>query len=144
MNWGYKLMFAFIAFAGMMLYLVFRSFGTNFELVEKDYYKNELAYQQVIDGTDRAYMLRSLPELFQSGPGITLRMPAEMKNKKLTGSVWFYCAYDSKKDKKFTLETDSNGIQVFNNAPSAGTYKVKIEWNNGDENFYVEKSITIQ
>ena len=143
MNWGYKLMFAFIAFAGMMIYLVFRSFGTNFELVEKDYYKNELAYQQIIDGSDRAYTLSSLPELIQSESGILLRMPAEMKNKKLTGSVWFYCAYDSKKDRKFSLETDSNGVQTFSNRPTAGTYRVKIDWNNSNESFHVEKSITI-
>ena len=143
MNWGYKLMFAFIAFAIMMLYLVFRSFGTNFELVEKDYYKNELAYQRIIDGADRAYKLSAPPELIQSASGIILRMPEEMRNKTLSGSIWFYCAYDSRKDKKFSLATDSDGVQVFNNTLTAGNYRVKIDWNNNNESFYVEKNIMI-
>ena len=52
MNWGHKLMIVFIAFAAMMSYLAYRAFKTEFELVDKDYYKNELKYQEVIDGTN--------------------------------------------------------------------------------------------
>ena len=107
MNWGYKLMWTFIVFAVMMLYLVFRSFQTNFELVEKDYYKNELIYQQVIDGTGRANALSEAPQIEQAGKNIILQMPEEMKTKKIEGSVWFYCAYDSGKDKKFDLARGS-------------------------------------
>ena len=143
MNWGFKLMFAFIAFAGMMLYLVFRSFGTNFELVEKDYYKNELAYQRIIDGAERAHQLSAPPEIIQSGSGVILRMPEEMRNKKLSGSIWFYCAYDSRKDRKFSLGTDTDGVQVFNHVLTTGNYRVKIDWNDNDESFYVEKDILI-
>jgi len=144
MNWGYKLMFTFIAFAIMMGYLVYRSFGTNFELVGKDYYKDELRYQQVIDGTDRANLLHTAVQLKQLSDKITLQMPEEMKNKNISGSVLFYCAYDSKKDKKFILNTDGSGVQVFNTSTiTPGTYTVKVDWNNEGKNFYTEKNITV-
>lgn len=144
MNWGYKLMFTFIAFASMMGYLVYRSFGANFELVGKDYYKDELAYQKVIDGSNRANTLSASPVFTQSGNSIALQMPEEMKNKNISGSVLFYCAYDSKKDKMFTLNMDSNGTQLFDKSSvKPGTYTVKIDWNEEGKNFYTEKSITI-
>ena len=41
MSWGNKLLVAFIVFAAGMFYLVYRSVNTNYELVEKDYYKSE-------------------------------------------------------------------------------------------------------
>jgi hypothetical protein len=144
MNWGYKLMFTFIAFASMMGYLVYRSFGTNFELVGKDYYKDELRYQQVIDGIERANQLHTAVELKQLAGKITLQMPDEMKNKNISGSVLFYCAYDSKKDKRFVLNMDNDGTQLFDkNAVTSGTYTVKIDWNEEGKNFYTEKNITI-
>ncbi len=143
MNWGYKLMLAFIVFAGMMIYLVVRSFATTFELVDKDYYKNELKYQEVIDGTGRANALSASPVFVQNGNNITLQMPDEMKNATVTGSVLFYCAYDSKKDKKFHLEIDKNGTQVFSRVLTPGKYIVKLDWTQAGKNYYAEKNLTI-
>jgi len=143
MNWGYKLMFTFIVFASMMGYMVYRCFGANFELVEKEYYKSELKYQDVIDGTGNAGQLSAAPELLQSGNKITLQMPDEMKNSQLSGSVLFYCAYNSKNDKRFLLTVDKNGVQSFNQSVAPGNYTVKIEWNNNGKKYYSAKSITI-
>ena len=41
MNWGHKLFIGFSAFAGMIIFLAIRSFNVRFDMVEKDYYKNE-------------------------------------------------------------------------------------------------------
>ncbi len=143
MSWGYKLMITFIAFAGMMSYMVYRCYGTNFELVEKEYYKSELKYQDVIDGSGNAARLSSLPEVKQSGDNIVLQMPAEMKNTKLSGSVLFYCSYNSVNDKIFTLAVDNTGKQEFGNTLAHGTYTIKISWNSNGKKYYSEKGITI-
>ena len=37
MNWGNKLLIAFIVFIGGISFLVYRSTQTNFEMVENDY-----------------------------------------------------------------------------------------------------------
>ncbi len=143
MNWGYKILFVFIAFAAMISYMVIRSFQSNFELVENDYYKSELVYQKIIDGTGRANALSHLPEIIQSGKEISLQMPEEMKDKLLSGSILFYCAYDSKKDKKILLSTDKNGIQVLTHVLTPGNYTIKIDWNKEGKNYYSEKKVTI-
>lgn len=144
MSWGNKLLIAFIVFAGGILYLVYRTTQTNYDLVEKDYYKNELNYQQQIDGSNAANSLSAPVELSQNGQGIRLQLPAEMKGKTVTGDVWFYCAYDKKMDKRFQLKADDNLTQVFaSGLVKPGNYTVKINWTDNNRKYYTEKNITV-
>ncbi|MEP7372762.1 MAG: FixH family protein [Chitinophagaceae bacterium] len=144
MNWGNKLLITFVVFGSGMCYLVYRSVTTNFELVDKEYYKNELRYQEVIDGVKRANALSDVVKLTATGKGIELQLPAEMSNQKVAGTVHFYCAYDGMKDKKFELNTDATGMQVLNaKQVAAGNYTVKISWSAGGKDYYTEKSIIL-
>jgi hypothetical protein len=144
MNWGNKLLFTFIVFAAGMFYLVYRSMHTTYELVEKDYYKTELRYQQVIDGTNHANELSTAVTLDQKSGMINLTLPAEMKNKNISGNIWFYCAYDEKRDKKYKLQLNADAMQTFGLAAiMPGNYTVKITWNNEDKTYFAEKKITV-
>ena len=143
MNWGYKLTVTFIVFAGMMSYLVYRCFNTNFDLVETEYYKSELKYQEVIDGSANANKLNKTPELFQSEHNIILQMPDEVKNTHVNGTILFYCIYNAALDKKIVLQTDARGLQVISIPFSAGNYTAKISWTLDKKNYYSEKQITI-
>lgn len=145
MSWGNKLLIVFVLFGSGMIYLVYRCMNTEFELVEKDYYKNELTYQQVIDASQRAGELTGVVKLTETQNGIQLLFPAEMKGRELHGDVWFYCAYDSHKDKRAQLRTDQDAIQFFQPGYlSPGTYLARISWSDGHENYYAERSIIIR
>jgi predicted DNA-binding protein (MmcQ/YjbR family) len=145
MNWGNKLLLTFIAFGAGMFYLVYRSATTNYEMAEKNYYKAELAYQQVIDGTREANQLTTAVTLTQTEEGIKLQFPHEMKNKNLSGEVWFYCAYNQKKDKKFILKPDAEAIQLFSpKEVNPGSYTAKINWTDGNKKYYTEKNTVIR
>ncbi len=144
MNWGNKLLITFIVFGVGMFYLVYRAVNTNYELVDKDYYKQELRYQQVIDGTNLANQLSTAVTIGQTTSGISLELPAEMKNKEITGSILFYCSYDQKKDKLLPLQTDSDGLQVFDPKDfSPGNYSVKINWSAEGKDYFTEKLLTV-
>lgn len=144
MNWGNKLLLTFIVFGAGITYLVYRSMTTNYELVEKDYYKSELSYQQVIDGTNRVNALSSPVILQQTENGVLLQLPEEMKNKLLTGKVWFYCAYDEAKDKKFELTLTDEGKQLFSKGSLLpANYTVKINWSQDGKEYYSESSLTV-
>lgn len=128
-----------------MGYLVYRAIGTEFELVEKDYYKKELRYQQVIDGTERANTLSTSVQLNQTAEGINLEFPKEMIGTDIKGTAWFYCAYDSKNDRKLSLELNTEAVQLFEKDKfSPGTYIVKIDWTSDDKTYYTEKGLTIR
>ena len=143
MNWGFKLMTVFVVFALGMGYMVYRCFNTNLDLVEKEYYKSELKYQDVIDGQGHTNALSASPQFRQSGNEIILQMPEEMKTGSVSGDVLFYCAYDSKKDKKMQLAIDKNGMQSFSSMVAPGVYIIKIDWNKDGKKYYAEKNITI-
>lgn len=144
MNWGNKLLLTFIVFGIGMFYLVYRSVTTNFDLVEKDYYKSELRYQQVIDAAARTNALPSALVLEQTEQGVHLQLPAEMKNKQLSGDILFYCAYDATRDRKITLQTDSNARQLIPlQEVKPGNYTVKINWTESGQTYYAEKNLTV-
>lgn len=145
MNWGNKLLITFIVFVAGMVYLVYRSMKTDYELVEKDYYKNELRYQEVIDGMKSSNALPTQLKIEQREDGsIALQMPDEMKHSTVSGEVWFYCAYNSHKDRKFQLKTDGDGLQVFKiTEVDPGNYTVRIHWSDSGIKYYTEKKLNI-
>ena len=138
MNWGYKILIVFILFGGMIGYMVYRSFNTNFELVESDYYNKELRYQQVIDGTHRANALTGDVAFSQDGKHITLQLPGDTVSTTVTGNVWFYCAYDATRDKQMSLSSLTSSTNVL-----PGNYTVKVNWNHEGKEYYAEKTLTV-
>ena len=129
MSWGNKILLVFIVFAGMISYMVFRCMQQPVDLVSDQYYKDELAYQQVIDGMTRANAL-SAPIVLIPGPsGLALTMPVEMRGRTTRGNIMFYCASDASRDRTMPLAVDPGGNQTI--PPGTllpGRYEVKVGW----------------
>ena len=143
-NWGHKLTLGFIAFAGMIIYMVVQSMNTRYELVSNEYYKDELQYQQVIDGTSRANQLSSKASVTQQNDELVIQLPPEMQQKTITGSLWFYNATDSKKDKKMALQVNDHAAQAIDSRQFLpGNYTAKISWASNNETYYSEVPVTI-
>lgn len=144
MNWGNKLLFAFLAFGAMIGYLVIRSFNTTYELVEPDYYNSEIAYQKVIDGNSRALGLETQLTVSQTADGVQLQLPAEMKNKAVKGKIWFYCDYNQKFDLHVDLQANAEGLQLIDKKRLApGDYLVKTTWECEGKSYYAEKNLHV-
>lgn len=146
MSWGNKLVLVFVAFAALIGTLVYKSMNTKFELVTKDYYKEELRYQQKIDGARNASQLSAVA-VKQDSSFVTVVMPSELKGKSLSGEVVFYCGSDAGKDLAMPLKLDAQGDQlvqlVSKKLLAQGAYQVKLRWQANDSTYYVEKQINI-
>ena len=144
MNWGNKLLLVFGVFAAGMFFLVYKSMHTNYELVSKEYYKDELRYQDVIDGTKSANALSSKVKIAQQNETINVQLPDEMKNGKVSGNIWFYCASDATKDRHIPIELDAEAFQQINKKIFLpGNYIVKFDWTNKNIHYYSEETLTI-
>ena len=144
MNWGNKLILVFLVFGAMISFMVYRCMKTPVDLVAKEYYRDELAYQQVIDGIKRADALNSSASLQQEAGGIVLQLPAEMQHHAITGSILFYCPSDVKKDRSLPLTVDTDGRQfISGHTLQPGHYRVKIEWDSKDLHYFTEKPLVI-
>jgi hypothetical protein len=145
-NWGHKIILVFALFVGLIATLVYKSVHTNFELVTKEYYKDELVYQQVIDGKNNANKLAGITTVTSDQQYVHITLPGEMKNQELKGNIWFYCAANANKDRRFQLTPDASGKQAFNkNDFLTGEYLVKVQWEKNDgQQFYSEQYLTLK
>ena len=112
LNFGHKLMLAFLAFGLLMGLLIYKSLHTEFELVSKDYYKDELAYQDVIDARHNAATLSSAILLSYKDKQLKIQLPNEMINKLESGEIDFYCPSDSDKDTNLPLSPAGSLLAV--------------------------------
>lgn len=144
MSWGNKLIIVFIVFAALMATLVYKATQTKFELVSKDYYQDELRYQDKIDGAANA-ALEAPISIQVNDEIISIEFPDAQKNANITGEAWFYCSVDATKDKRFVLSVDSTGIQrIDRKGLQKGDYQVKISYEINQKKYYVAQQLHLQ
>ncbi len=144
MNWGNKLILIFIAFGAMMSYLVYRCMKVPVNLVSKEYYREEIAYQEVIDSRKNTGMLSTALQLTEDKETIGLTLPAEMKHKKTAGKILLYYPANAKYDRQFSLQTDTAAFQSLSKETLIpGNYIVKISWQSDGTHYYSEQPFTI-
>jgi hypothetical protein len=122
MNWGRALLLVFVLFAGFMGYLVYRASGTHFDLVSKEYYRDELNYQDKIDGLRRAADISKVVIKTEGNRQLLVELPAELSGKTISGELWLYCK---------------------TNAHPAGKYIVKLHWEADQLKYDSEQEINL-
>jgi hypothetical protein len=144
MNWGNKLLVVFAAFGCFILYMVYRCTQTQVDLVSNEYYKDELAYQNVIDGRNNADMLSSKVSVTQDDSHVAIQFPEQMRGENISGSIYFYAPANAKNDLQVALKTNGGLVQqVSKQTLRPGKYTVKISWQEGDKKFYSEQPLTV-
>ena len=144
MTWGNKLLLVFIGFALLMSTMVYKCAKQNFELVSKDYYNDELRYQDKIDGVNNANKLSNV-EVAQTANEVSIQLPKELNGLASKGQIWFYCANSSLNDRKMPVKANSNGLILINKRKLAKThYRLKMNWETGTEKFYNEQSLVVK
>jgi hypothetical protein len=141
LSWGYKIMFVYIAFVVGMGFLVFKASSQKFDLVTKDYYDQELKYQQVIDQAANSSKL-SMPLGIESKEGeLTITFPGEMKNKRKFVDFYLYYAADAKKDFRKSFEVNENELVQALPIGMKGMYELKLSWEAEGVKYYFEQKL---
>lgn len=146
MNWGHKIIIAFVAFIAIMGTLVTVAMKQDFYLVEKEYYKEELAYQDVIDNMNNFNDLDVKPEIEFNEIQKTLTLNFSQENKPIDGLVHFYRVDNPNLDRKITLaENGSETSYIFDlKEMTKGQYLLKLKWKDSSMEYYTEKPVFIQ
>jgi hypothetical protein len=143
MNWGNKLILVFIAFAGLMGTLIYQCMQTNFELVSKDYYTEELRYQDKIDGMNNANKISDVT-ITEGVEQVSIQLPKELDGKAVEGQAWFYCVTNASNDRKLPIELNDEGLFIIEKAALAkASYTVKLTWQVGEEKYHTEKFLEL-
>lgn len=140
MNWGTRIVIAFICFVGVIVTLVTISMRQDVSLVAKDYYVQELAYQDQIERIENKNRMDIQPTVELNAGQVEL----SIKNLDLEGTVHFFRPSNSKLDKKYILQLDQNGKQAFSALDfEKGLWKVKINWSSEGKEYYSEHSLVL-
>ncbi|TDH24655.1 hypothetical protein EXU57_15070 [Segetibacter sp. 3557_3] len=143
-SWGNKLALVFVAFAALMGTLVYKCMQQNFELVSKDYYNEELRYQDRIDATVNANQLSKV-QLSQNEQYVLVQLPQELNGFAVTGEALFYCATSAANDRKIPLQVNGQGMmKIRKDLLVKDYYQLKLKWQNGKEAYYYEQHLQVK
>lgn len=147
MNWGWKIAIVYSVFVVLTLGAVFYVVSTqDVELVTKEYYKEEIQYQQVIDAKKRNNELE-VPIAFELNKaekkGI-VKVPTELLTDDMSANIVFYRPSNSADDKHIDLEVDSIGMQeILLNSFRKGIWKLRITVISSGNTYIVERELFI-
>jgi hypothetical protein len=133
MNWGKSIFWVFVAFAVGIGYLVYRATQTQFELVEDDYYEQELSFQDQINQAQRAIDQHLTVKSWRGSEAAIIQIEGA-KGPVSGGKVWFYDAQNRSNDRRFELQQSDSAqweIPLTELAQSAlhnATYELKCQW----------------
>ncbi|TRX52666.1 FixH family protein [Fulvivirga sp. M361] len=143
MNWGLRIVVAFIGFVAVIITLVVISMRQNINLVAEDYYVQEIAYQKQIDRVKNHMDLGQLGLEVELEPATNQIVVKSSSQGELKGTVYFFRPSDERLDKSYHL-TLSDGKQLFNSSDFAkGLWKVKVSWTENEKEYYYEKLLVI-
>jgi hypothetical protein len=144
MNWGLRITFLYVGFVVMILALVGLTMRQKVDLVSKDYYEQELRYQDKIDKINRTRELAEQLTWGVKSDAITLLFPSTLVDKHISGTIFFFNPSDASKDKNVVIQINSKGEQTIpTEILHKGHYKMQINWASGKEEFYNEGVIQI-
>lgn len=143
MNWGYKILFVYLAFVAGILLMVFKSSIQKRDLVTPDYYAKELKYQQRIDAVKKTQALSAPVKYELINQQMLISFPKEFTGKSITGSILLYCPSDNNKDIEQAFSASTNAYTMQLPVNKKGLYEVQISWQADGISYYFENKLTL-
>jgi hypothetical protein len=141
LHWGYKIMFVYLFFVSGIVFLAVKSSMQKFELVQTDYYADELKYQTVIDASARAKEMGGALTIQQEMGKMIIQLPNGFEHSKLSGKVHLYFAASKQKDIIKDFETSNGKIFVELLSTSKGNYTLKLDLLRDGVSYYYEQKV---
>ena len=130
MNWGKSIIVVYTIFVIGIVFLVYKSSQQKIDLVDADYYQQEIRFQKEIDDSQNANTHHFSAKIVIED-GRECIVVDSLSGKILEGDAQFYCPSDSKKDVKMILpKTADAKWTVPSGALKPASYKLKVKWSN--------------
>lgn len=144
LSWGFKIGILYASFVLLILTMVSLTMRENVDLVTKDYYAQELAYQDKINTVSRTMALGEALTWEVKQGVLTLKFPSQFANEQIQGNIYFFRPSDASLDVTVDLPSNRDSItSVATTSLKKGVYKMQINWAVGKEKYYNEGIIHI-
>ena len=144
MSWSYRITILYVGFVVLIISMVVLAMRQNVDLVAKDYYDQELKYQNKIDVINRTLELsESLSWEVKQGE-LSLKFPSQFKGQHIEGSIYFFRPSNAVLDQTIVIVTDTSGIQSISTKElMKGAYKMQVSWSVNNNTYYNEGIIQV-
>ena len=140
MNWGNRIILAFVCFAGFIGYMVTRAFQEDFDLVAEDYYAQEINYEQKLVKLAHTASTGKSVSIEQATAYVSIAFPDASSQ----GTIEFYHPSRKLFDKTYAIAL-TDGVQHIAKADLVpGNYRININWNVAGQDYLQESKIFIR
>jgi hypothetical protein len=145
LNWGFGVVLAFIGFIGFILYFVIAMSSDkkySYDLVTKDYYKQELKFQKNIDAIKNAKNLKENIKIEQIKDGLKIIFPKEFNPKLIKGKVFLYRPSNKQLDFEMPIAlSDSSYLLMPDKRLLGGRWNILVDWTYKQQSYFFKKEI---
>lgn len=144
MSWGKKITILYLSFVALIVTLVVLCFGQKIELESKDYYSQELKFQDRIEAISNEKNLASTFSHEVNSNALILKADSSLFGKGFEGSINFFRPSDSSKDVKLKMNFNNNQQIIPTNKLIHGVYKMQLSWVSNGISYFKEDVIFIK
>tara|TARA_R110001592_G_scaffold123630_2_gene331752 strand:- start:385 stop:822 length:438 start_codon:yes stop_codon:yes gene_type:complete len=141
-NWGTGAFLLFGGFVVFMLGLVFFASQQKNDLVTENYYEKELEFKDVLVKQELTEKLTEQLQIEVKGKELILSFPKEVGNN-ISGKLFLFKPSNINDDKEISFTTDNSIKTIDLSDFSTGMYKLKVNWNASENEYYNEEGIVI-
>jgi len=143
-NWGTALALVLGVFIITMGFTLYRASQHRWDLVTHDYYEQELAYQQVIDGRTQAAKLAKRATISLQDGRVRLQLPEALAGKEAWVQIQWYCVQDERKDFTETLQDWSvSPLYWPQERMGSGRWQAKVQLRVEGTHYYFDPQISL-
>jgi len=143
-NWGTGIVIAIVLFISYIMFMVITMISTHTDVVEDDYYAQQIDYQATKEAKERGLEVFNELEIEITEESLNIILPQKVVSDSLSGSALFYRPENASLDKIFKFNAEmGNNQKIPLNQLTSGSYLVKINWNSMGESYLVEKHVSI-
>ena len=144
--WPYAIIAAIVLFMGYIIYFVIKAMNQDVDLVSKDYYEQEIRYQEHIDKVGRTVAAGDVALNYNAeAQTILLQLPESLKGQTITGNITFFRPSDDRLDQEVPLQLGRDLSQLIETGDlTKGLWKVRFNFSANNETYYTEETIQIK
>lgn len=133
---------AFVLFAGFIATLVVVCMRQDVNLVSKDYYNEELVYQEQIVRMNNVNLLDKKPAIQKAGKFLSIDF--DQFNKMENGKLKLFSPSDPEKDIVYTLKASEETQQLIPiDSVAKGMYRAQMQWIMNGKEYFIEAVVNI-
>ncbi|HEV2209212.1 MAG TPA: FixH family protein [Verrucomicrobiae bacterium] len=144
--WPLAIILTFALFISGTIGLVVMACSQKVELVNNNYYDQELRFQNQLDRMQRANQLLA-PATVSYDPVrqlIRFQLPIDQRRSPATGRLELYRPSAAGLDQRLDLHVDSDGVQAVDASQLArGLWKIRVNWRVASQDYFIDQKIVI-